>query len=361
MAISFNIVNSKYKPAALRPENRNKLVLSRETLKVEREAAKIKAGVKLSDHIRWGNRTITNAGDHVVTTEFIGTDDFASAWYQRQRFNIDVGRDEEPTLYEPLYNIERDPELPEILEIYSLGPAGVIFEEITEGGEVKFATMAESSKTARIRHYGVGVEYTKDMEIFNKLWRIPLVERQAGIAHNALLNHVHLYPFISQTYAAANKTAASAVGATLEEKFAKTLENALTHAKDGKRRGPYYLLCASANRYMLERVLQPVAQQGFTLQSSALGEIQGLIVYDGWEGSRGMKEIAYAGVTSGKGYLISVSHKMEDHQGFVKQDLEVEVGNADASRFVRAQNIWDTYFGMYCAPTASVEEITWPS
>lgn len=361
MAISFDIVKSKYKPAALRPENRGKLVLSRETLQVEREKATIKDGVNLKDHIRWGNRAITNAGDHVVTTEFIGTDDFASAWYQRQRFNIDVGRDLEPTLWEPLYNTERSADLPKLIEIYSLGPAGVIFDEITEGGEVKFITMSESTQTARIRHYGVGVEYTKEMEIYNELWRIPTVETQVGIAHNARQNHVHLFPFIDYTYPAANKTAASAVGATLEEKFAKTLENALTHAKAGKRRGPYYLLCADANRYMLERVLQPVPQQGFTLQSSALGEIQGLIVYDGWAGTRGMKEVAYAGVTSGKGYLISLSHKMEDHQSFFKQDLEVEVGNADVSRFVRAQNIWDTYFGMYCSPVASTEEITWPT
>lgn len=361
MAIAFDILKSQYKPAALRKESRSRLVLSRETLKVEREAASIKDGVRLQDHIRWGQRSVTTIGDQVMATEFIGTDDFAAEWYTRQRFNIDVGRDEEPTLFEPLYNIERSADLPKIIEIFSIGPAGVIFEEITEGGEVKFATMGESTKTARLRHYGVGVEYTKDMEAFNELWRIPTVERQVGIAHNALLNHVHLSPFLTQTYAAANKTAASAVGTTLEEKFAKTLENALTHAKAGKRRGPYYLVCSSAQRYMLERVLQPVAQQGFTLQSSALGEIQGLIVYDGWEGTRGLKEIAYPGVTSGTGYLVSVSHKMEDHQAFVKQDLQVEVGNADVSRFVRAQNVWDTYFGAYCAPAASTEEVTWPA
>lgn len=361
MSATLQAIKSQYKPAAQRKENHGLRVLSKETLAVKRETASFDEAVNLREQIRWSEQARTDMGDMASVMEFIGTGDFASAWFERQRFNIDVGRDQEPTLYEPLYQIERSPDLPKLIQIYSLGPAGVIMDEIKEGGEVKFASMSESNKTAQVKHYGVGVEYSKDMEVFNELWRMATIERQVGIAHNALLNHVHLYPFISATYAAANQTAASATGDNLEEKTAKTLENALTHAKAAKRRGPYYLMCASANRYMLERVLTPVPQQGFTLQSSALGEIRGLIIYDGWDGTRGAKTVSYTGVTSGTAYLINVGYADQDHLGFVKQDLMVEVGNPDVSRFVRAQNVWDTYFGAYCSPTASTEEITLPS
>lgn len=361
MAATLQAVKSQYKPASLRKGNHGLRVLSKETLAVKRETAAFNEEVNLREQIRWAGKTVTDAGDVASVMEFIGTGDFASAWFERQRFNIDVGRDQEPTLYEPLYQIERSPDLPKLIDIYSLGPAGVIFDEIKEGGEVKFVTLSESNKTARVRHYGVGVEYSKDMEIFNELWRLATIERQVGIAHNALLNDIHLSPFIDASYGAANQTAASSDGDTLEEHTARTLESALSHAKAAKRRGPYYVLCASANQYLLERVLMPVPQQGFSLQSTALGEIRGLIVYDGWSGTRGAKTVAYSGVSAGTCYLINVGYADQDHLGFVKQDLQVEVGDADVSRFMRAQNVWDTYLGAYCSPAASTEEVTLPS
>ena len=355
MTQGFTRLQSGYKSAVLEQQGKAR-VISRESLRKERELMRLKDTVDLKSEMRFDAKS--------PAVEFIGTGDFAAAWFERQRYNIDVGRDLEPTLYEPLYDITNDPSLPKLVQVYEAGPAAVIFDEVLEGGEVKFLTMGESNYSVRIKHYGVGVEYTKDMEIFNEQFRIPVIERQVGVAHNALLNHIHLNPFLAFSYGAANQTPASAVGAKLEEKTAKTLENALATAKSDSanpRRGPYYLLCAASNRYLLERVLNPVPQQGFSLQSSALGEILGLIVYDGWSGVRGFKTVSYAGVTANKAYLIDVGMKMSDHQSFVKQGLTTEFGNPDVSRFIRAQGVWDTYFGAYANPLRSTEEISLPT
>ena len=37
--------------------------------------------------------------------EFIGTDSFGTQWADRQRYEIDAGRDEEPMVYTPIYDI----------------------------------------------------------------------------------------------------------------------------------------------------------------------------------------------------------------------------------------------------------------
>ena len=275
-----------------------------------------------------------------------------------------AGRDEEPLLYLPIYDVQVDSTLPKNVTIYRIGPGGVVFEEVKEGGEVKFASVSESNATLPIKKYAVGLEYSEDLRLYNELWSVSIVERQAGIAHNALLNHIHLSPILTATYGANNQTAASAIGSTLVEKYMRTLENAITHATDdatNPRRGPYVLLVNGGQRYTTERMLNPVPQQGFTYQSSAIGLISAVVSYNGWTGTRGEKSTSYAGVTTGKAYLIDTSWRTEDFLSRVKVPLESAMGNADISRFIAEQVVWYTHFGVYANPAGSVEEITWPT
>lgn len=303
-------------------------------------------------------------GKKGVLAEFIGSGDFATQWVERQRYEVAAGRDEEPLLYEAIYDSQIDTTLPKQVTIYRIGPGGVVFEEIKEGGEVKFASVTESNATLPIRQYGVGLEYSKSLRLYNELWNVAIVERQAGVAYNALLNHIHLNPILTATYAAANQTAASTVGSTLVEKYMRTLENAIVAASGdttNPRRGPYVLLVNTGQMYTVERMLNPVPQQGFTYQSSAIGLISAVVAYNGWVGTRGKKSTTYSGVTSGKAYLINTAFKFEDFLSRFKQPLEMAVGNPDISRFIEEQVVWDVHFGVYANPTAAVEEITWPT
>ncbi len=337
-------------------------ILSKANLAVEKPKVAFPKGLRLDEHLR-EIRNPGTGGSAGKIYEFLGSDTFSDEWNQRQQFEVDAGRDEEPILYTPLYDVINDPNLPEVVNLFKIGPGGVVVEEVYEGGEVKFASVSSSTETVRIKHYGVGLEYSKDLVVFNRLWDVAIVERQAGIAWNSLLNHIHIYPYISYSYASSNQTAAVTTGATDAEDILLTLEAAIVAAKadaSNPRRGPYNLLISSADAFRVERALTRVPQQGFTQQSSAIGMIQNVIVYDGWTGTRGGKSTTYTGVSANKAYLIDTANRMFDAKSYVKQDFRLDAEDMDASRFMTSR-IYDAYVGAYTNVLRSTEEVSLPS
>jgi hypothetical protein len=333
--------------------------ISKELLQNKRPVWEYGEGINLKEHMRTyrqGNQTVA---------EFISSGQFADEWYERQRYEVDAGRDEEPLLYLPLYSVVESADLPKVVKVRKMGPFGVIFEEVREGGEVKFSTVTESSESLALRHFAVGIEYGQDLVDFNEVWNLSFWERHAGIAHNALLNHLHLGPFVSYNYPAANKTAASSDGTTLAEKYLRTIEDAITHSKADNanpRRGPYDLLINSGQTFMVERALQWHTQDGANPNvSSAISKIRNIIEYDGWTGTRGKKSVTYPGVTSGKALLVSSQYQDEDAQSWVKFLLRDQRGDGDLSRFIVEQVLLDSWLGVYANPLRSTEEITWPT
>lgn len=334
-------------------------IIAKELLAQEKPYAVAEKGTVLEDHLQ-----IVEQGMGRTVVEFIGTDDFRSAWYDRQRYEVDAGRESEPLLYNPLFLETTDPSFPRNVTVYRVGPGAVVFEEIYEGGEVKFVTVGESNYAVQMHHYAVGLEYNKDLVIFNELWELPIIERQAGVAFNALKNHIHLNPFISYSYGANNITAAASVGSSVPEKYLRTLEEAITASVNdttNPRRGPYWLLTNTSNLFMWERALRPVPQQGFDLQSSAQNLVQGIIAYNGWTGNRGKKSVSYAGVGANTAYLIDVGNKSRNQRSYIKQDLQSVMGNPDVSRFILEQVVWDTYFTMYVDVAACAQQMTMPT
>lgn len=337
-------------------------VISKELLaKPSKPIARLKARdgklIRLEDHIR----PVANGENKGVIAEFISSDTFSQSFKTRQVYEVNAGREQEPLLYTSIYNVVSDPSLPEILDVLSLGPAGVVLEKITEGGEVKFMTVGESTRTIRQIQYGVGLQYTKRMAIFNKIWEMAFIERQVGVAYNALMNHLHLYPIISYAYAAANQTAAVTSGDTGIEDIILTIQAGMTTAKADKRRGPYDLLISSANELAVRQALLFRLQDSGGATPPGLDQIQNIIVYDGWTGTRGAKETSYPGVTANKAYLISKQYKDQDFQSWEKQGLQDVQGEADHSRFILEETIWDCFIGVYANPVVAVEEITLPS
>jgi hypothetical protein len=295
--------------------------------------------------------------------EFIGSDDFAADWYTRITYEVNAGRTRVPTIYEPIYDIIVDTGLPETLNLKNWGPGGFVFEEVFEGGEVKFGHITTAEVSVSQRQFGVGLEYSKKLMMFNQLWQIARIERAVGEAHNALLNHMHLQPILNYTYLAANQTAAITTGVTTTEDWFLTLESAIVSAQAdtiNPRPGPYVLLCHPAQLFMIQRMLNRVPQEGFALDSSASSQVGAVIGYSGWSGTRGKKTVTYPGVTLGKSYLISTTYRSDDFVSLVKQPLESAQGNADVSRFIMDQIVWDVWLGIYANPLRSVEEITWP-
>lgn len=334
-------------------------IYSKETLSKNLAHPKFVDGFKLSEHLR-----LREVAGH-TEAEFIGTDNFQSEWYTRQQYEIDAGRLEEPILYTPFYNVLEDSSFPRNVNVLRMGPGGVVFQKVEEGGETKFATVGQSSYTVPIYHYSTGVEYSKDLVLFNELWNLGLMEREAGVAFNALLNDVHISPILNYSYAAANQTAASSAGDTLLENIMLTIEDAVTNASGDQtnpRRGPYVLLCATANLISLRKALTPVPQLGFTMQDNVvMDSIQSIVAYNGWSGTMAKKTVSYTGVSTNKAYLIDLSYRSRNFVSLIKQPLQATRGNEDISRFILEQVVWDAYFGAYADPIAAVEEITLPT
>lgn len=309
-------------------------------------------------------RTTSVNGKQV--SEFIGTGNIGSKWLERQRYEVAAGRDEEPLLFPLIYNVVNDPMLPRTVQINTLKAAGVVFTDVSEGGEVKFASISSSEKTATLVRRAAGIEYDQDIIDYNELFRLPFLERQFGIAANALQNHIHMQPILTASYVSANQTAASAVGSTLQEKYHNTLDAAIAHSRADKtfpRRGPYVVLCAIENLSMMRMATTRVPQQTFQGQSpEVFDRIQAVVAYDGWSGTRGKAAAtSYTGVAANKAYLISLQFRDEDLQSWYKQQLTQQRGDGDMSRFVVEQVIWSMIFGVYANPRACVEEITLPT
>lgn len=336
-------------------------LVSKIALAKDKPKAGFKKGFDINTKVR-----VAEGGGRIA--EFIGSDNFASQFYERQEYEVKAGRDNEPLLFNPLYSITEDSTLPRNVSIYELGPAGVVFEEVMEGGEVKFVTVGQGTKSVQIKHYATGLQYNKDIFMYNELFRLSNLERQFGVAFNALMNHIHFNPILAYSYGAANQTDGTSLTtfkatASMPEKYLRALEAAMTAGvtdTTNPRRGPYAIICNSADVFTFERALGRVPQQGFDLQSTAFSRIQTIIEYNGWTGTRGKKSTSYAGVPSGKAYLVSLGNRNEDLQSYIKQPLQMTMGNPDVSRFIMAQNVWDTYFGVYANPAACVEEITLP-
>jgi hypothetical protein len=332
--------------------------ISTETLAKQVAYSQVADGFDISKHLK-----ATNQGGQQIY-EYIGADDFGSEWYERTRFEVDAGRMRVPTLYESIYDVIVDAGLPETMNLKNWGQGGFALEEVFEGGEAKFGQITTSEATVTQRQFAVGLEYTKKLVMFNQMWQIARIERMVGEAYNALLNHLHLSPILTYTYAPANQTAAVTSGTTTTEDWFLTLEAAVMASMSdtsNPRNGPYVLLTHPAHQFMWERVFNRVPQAGFALDSSAGSSVQSIVAYNGWTGTRGHKTYSYAGVPSTKAYLINLGYRDQDFVSLVKQPLEAAMGNPDVSRFIREQIVWDVWLGIYSNPLRAVEEITLPT
>lgn len=285
---------------------------------------------------------------------------------QKVVLDVELGREEVPVLYKPIYETLTDPNFPKEFEAKWAQSGTVIFFEHLEGEEVKFGSLqAESGPIARIKGYAAGFEYTKEMEIFNQMFNFEIMNKAFGEAHNAMLNHLHLAPIIKFNYKTANKTAPqytnelgkaleSATGAHYTLSLRATLRKALKDARTAKRPGTI-LLANSADKEDIQDALGSM-----TIQATPYGATSGItdiIYYDGWDTTVARKTHAYEGVPQGKAYLIRPKRGFKE---LVKQGLQINSTVGDLTRLVEAQIVGDFWRGVFCAVEENVQEITLP-
>lgn len=210
---------------------------------------------------------------------------------QKVVLDVELGREDVPVLYNPIYETLQDPNFPREFEAKWAQYGTVVFFEHLEGEEVKFGSLqAEQGPIARLKGYTAGFEYTKEMQMFNQTFNFELLNKAFGEAHNALLNHLHLAPILKHNYKAANKTApvfvkpdgsdGTATDAHYLLSLRATIRQALKDARTAKRPGTV-LLANSAHKEDIQDALGSI-----TLQATPYGATTGIsdiIYYDGWE------------------------------------------------------------------------------
>lgn len=304
--------------------------------------------------------------------------DVSSDFFKRMEYEVEAGRKEVPILYDGIYEIMVDPNLPEVIEVDKLGPAGVTFNEIPEGGQVDFASITSTGYTLKQKHYGVGLSYTEDMFRYNQTWLFPGLERDFGAAYNALLNHVHLYPIINYSYDSSNTTDGSSLTTfraddPLPKKYRLALQQAIADGfddDDNPKYGPYWILCSTRDAMIMSQGLNSMnvifndantSTSAATIPLIGVGTIAGIIAYNGWAGNMGKENKSYTGVSDGTAYLISTRQSRYDWQSKFNHDLRRQSDGGDITRFIVENVVWDVRFGVFANPARSAQKITLPT
>lgn len=293
--------------------------------------------------------------------EMITTSDGLMDLVEKVRVDVAFGQAEIPLLYEPIYRRVPGPFPGKVVDIgENTLQANVVFFEKFEGGEVQFGTLQKGVPAqARLRTWAAGFEWTEDMEEWDSTWEFEMINQAFGRAYNYFLNHAHLSPITTYTYAAGNQTAADATaGASRAEKTLRTFQAAYKHAVSANPQRTWSVVLASEqDRFQIEEaLLQPIRDA----QGNALPRVpvDTIIYYDGASVPMGTETYTYAGVTAGKAYAIFPKQKMLE---FVHHDLRIDSDRPDISRLIEAQVIGRTRRGLYAAIDESVEEITLPA
>lgn len=292
-------------------------------------------------------------------TEMITTSQGSMDLLEKVRVDVDFGLAEVPLLYGPVYERIDGPFPGGVVQINeNTLQANVVFFQKFEGGEVVFGTLAKGApSTVPIATYAAGFEWTEDMIEFDKTWDITLNNRSFGRSYNYILNHLHLSPIISFSYAGGNTTAADATGATQQIKTLNTFMNAYKTAVNATpQRTPSVILANEADRFQIEdALLTPVRDaQGNPLPRVPIDTI---IYYNGATVVNGAKSYTYAGVTQGSAYFIFPQQRFKE---LVHHDLRIDIGPPDISRLVEGQQVGRTRRGVYSDPAQSVQKMTLP-
>jgi hypothetical protein len=345
-------------------------VISVDELKAKRRAATLVEQVPyvFAGEMRSMEKRIENGRMQVFELakpigELIQTPAGLEALIQNSVIQLEVGREEVPLLYKPIYRSIEDSNFTRNVDIAPFVRAQCVFLEHMEMEEVKFGTKwAGPRDTVPIVTFASGFQITEDMRLYDTTWEIAEMNRSMGEAYNALLNNLHLLPIIAAVYPAANITGAvvnPAMPRTVN--IRQTLRQGLidsyadVNAVTGRRRYPNILLAQHADRFDIEEALQKMHINA--TEYPGLKGIDTIIYYDGWTGNVGERTYNYLGVPALTCYLIEGQRYFRE---LIKHDLRIDADNADLSRLIEEQIVARCRRGVISYPLLSVQQVTLP-
>lgn len=348
-------------------------VISADYIKAKRAQRKIEKEIpyNISGEMHTTKMTIDKGRAEIIELEtpigeMVTSEQGRKELIEKVVLDVELGREEVPKLYTPIYDVISDPNLPEVLDMKWAQRGVVVFLEHMEGQEVQFGSLeAEHGPVARLLAYTAGFEYTKEMRMFNQTWNFEMMNRAFGEAYNALLNHIHFSPIIKHDYDKSNVTQPVYIkpdgtpGTKAEAHFILSLRETIRQAqKDSskaKRKGSILLVNSAHEQDVLD-ALSRIEMQGTNFEATT--GISQIILYDGWETTVSRKTTTYEGVQDNVAYLIRPKAGFKE---LVKQDLQVRAYEGDPSRLIEQQVIADTFRGLYAAVEENVQKIVLPT
>ncbi len=256
------------------------------------------------------------------------------------------------TLYEDIYDITQDENLPETETVQVDGPYAVVLREITPGAEVRFGTVASGEQSVRIRGFAGAFEIHDNVFLYNRTWDIARLGQAFGRADVLLRNHLHLGPFMAYPYTGDRDVPYAAADASTDaladaRRIMRTLETALERVPSAS-----YLLCGRQMYFRLQWALSLVYPNGAPVAITNFLAPERVILY--WGGSIDVGGVAfnYPGVGANVGYLITP--KTPKLRSLVKQPLRIESFQGDMSRLIRIQMVATEHIGVYFDPTGEL-------
>jgi len=283
--------------------------------------------------------------------ELITTSDGLSEMVDKVVLDVELGREQVPLLYSPIYQRLQDPNFPEVFDAAWAMEGRVVFLERLEGEEVKFGTLAaEEGPIARIKSYAAGFDYTEEMLMYNQTFNVQILTRSMGEAWNARLNHIHLNPIIE--YSGSNNTTPQGDDDEYYPiQIRKTLKQGLKDAAQAGRPATV-LLAPPELQWDIEEALRRHVISG--TEYPELGGIQDIIYYGGWETKVGEKTYTYSGVGSTDAYLIRPERGFKE---LVKTDLMVDAQPGPIDRLIEERIVARAHRGVFAALDENVQKL----
>lgn len=234
------------------------------------------------------------------------------AFIQNATVDVTRARAENPTLYQFIYDEIVNSEFTETIDVRDLIGLQAAFGVVNAGESVPLASWKTGElETVKMLDYACGYSVLEKWVRYNQFWNVGQANRAIGIAYNAILDHIHLSPILKGSYSGAAVTSkvsgAAYASATELEIIYHTLRNGIKDAlkrqdAHGFRLRPTIALCNSATAMDVEAAVAGMQQRGSQL--GALGQIQSVLAYDGWQGEIKGEKVTFEAPANNEVYLI---------------------------------------------------------
>lgn len=297
-------------------------------------------------------------------------EDWQTMW-DAMRIDISIRRSALGTIRQNIYNIIQMPGSDLIFSIQEFFPYAVVFKEHNGRGQAVKQGEALLGQKDSVRHtiYAAGFEWDLMSALFNRAMDPQRVTDAVILGSVLLQDDLAISPILTHSYSTAAKTAAaSSSGAKRQELLYLTIENAvdaLSQRKDPitKERiggGDFIILASSYDARHISRILNGLPSVNERAYPP-ITEVSRVIAYDSETIIGREKNTTYAGVTSGKCYLIRRNRYMDIG---IKRGIVMEVDpQPDVKTLSRESRAWYFVEGLYNEPGLSnfIQEITLPA